>query len=78
MFGSIAKSLVNTATEFAENATDAASAMGSIVGSWTSGDEIRREDVVRLAKGGFTVVEIASFFGVAQRVIEDLLKDNQS
>lgn len=77
MFGKIAKSLVNTAVEFADHATTLASSMAEIVGDWPAGDPIEKKHVVALAKAGYNMVEIASFFGVATRVIEDMLKDEE-
>lgn len=77
MFNSIVKGVVNSATEFASNATDAATAMASIAGTWHAGDPIQKKDVVKLAQAGFTMVEIASFFGVAERVIQEILEDEE-
>jgi len=77
MFSKILTGVANAATEFAENAVDAAGAMTSIVGSYTQGDEIQKEDVKKLIGAGFTMVEIASFFGVAEHVIREVLDEDE-
>ena len=78
MFTKIVSGVVNSATEFAESATTAAGAMASIASNWKAGDPIDKTDVVKLAGAGFTMVEIASFFGVAERVIQEILAEEEN
>lgn len=78
MFNKVLKGVANAATEFAENAVDAAGAMTSIVGSYTQGDEIRKDDIKNLMGAGFTMFEIATFFGVAERVIREIVEEDET
>lgn len=77
MFNSILKGVANSVVDLATSVTEVSVAATSIVGSYTQGEEIRKQDVTALLTAGFSVIEIASFFGVAERVITELLKEEQ-
>lgn len=72
MFFKVAKGILKSGEEFVGEVMSASSTISSMVGSYQAGDDIKSEDVDKLIKSGFSISDIASFYGVASNVIKEV------
>lgn len=75
MFNSVLRGIATSASELTSSVTNASSAITDIVGAYTSGEDVNKKDVIKLLEAGFDVVQIATFFGVAENIIKELAED---
>ena len=72
MIGKAIRGFGNAVESGLTAAADAAKAGTDIIADYADGEELNQENVDRLIKSGVEVAEIASLFGVATHVIEEM------
>lgn len=77
MFSKIVKGVARSGVEFAESAGELFGGITDLAGGWQKGDPIDPAVVRKMVGAGFNMAQIATFFGVAERVIDEVLKEDE-